>query len=226
MIAAAAHKTAWSLNQIPCGWFDLVLVGVLAFGYWRGRTRGMSREFLSVFQCLITLVSASFGYQPLGKILIQQGAIKALYGQHFNELTAAYMTSYLSIVFVIFMIFSPLKRAIRAKIEGTNAFGHGEYYLGMLAGMFRYASITLMVLALIHAPLYTAAEIAQLQAEKNATYGGGMKGFSGDFFPSPDEFQSAIFKQSLFGPIINRELSPLLIDSVPPAPAKKKIVPH
>src|SRR5665811_1330005 len=46
MIAAVTQKSAF--QNFSLNWFDVALVLILAFGFWRGRKRGMSREFLPV----------------------------------------------------------------------------------------------------------------------------------------------------------------------------------
>ena len=42
MIAVATQSFA--LDQLPFGWFDVVLVAVLGFGLFRGRKNGMTKE--------------------------------------------------------------------------------------------------------------------------------------------------------------------------------------
>ena len=49
-------------------WFDLLLAGLLIFGFLRGRKRGMSEELLDVFQWLTIIVVAAMLYEPVGKL--------------------------------------------------------------------------------------------------------------------------------------------------------------
>lgn len=220
MIAAAAQKSAF--QGFSLNWFDVALVLVIAFGFWRGRKRGMSREFLPVSFWLTLVLAASYGYQWVGDQLVHWGVIKAVFGGAFNQRTASFVTGYLLIAFVVQIIFSILNRAFKAKLEGSNAFGGSEYYFGIGAGMLRYASITMVALALLNAPFYTAADIAAAKAYNNRWFGGGMKDYSGDFIPSLQEVQANVFKKSLIGPLIKDKMSLLLIEPLPPANAKKK----
>jgi len=221
MIAVIAQKTSWSLDKLPFNWFDLALVLLLALGVWRGRKRGMSREFLPLSQCLVTLIAGGFGYAPLGDWLIQMGAIKYVFGKSFNERTAAYVASYLLIAVVVFVVFSFLKRAFKAKLEGSNAFGGGEYYLGMIGGLTRYAAAILVVLALLKAPFYSSAEIAAHKRYMMENFGlqGAQRGnfksddISGDYLPTVQTIQAGVFEESLIGPFIKEDLSMLLINT-------------
>ena len=70
----------------------------------------------------------------------------------------------------------------------------------MIAGIIRFACILLFFLALLNAPYYSAAEIAATKAYNNRWYGGGMKEFSGDFFPSLQQVQAGVFVNSISGP--------------------------
>ena len=219
MIAAVTQKSAF--QNFSLNWFDVALVLILAFGFWRGRKRGMSREFLPVSFWLTLVLAGGFGYQWIGDQLIHQGVIKSVFGKNFTERTAAYVTSYLLIALVALIIFSILSRASKAKLEGSNAFGGSEYYFGMIAGVIRYACMLIAALALLNAPFYSAAEIAATKAYNNRWFGGGMKDYSGDFIPSVQELQTSVFKKSLLGPFIHDKLSLLLIDTMSASGAKK-----
>jgi len=203
-------------------WFDVALVLILAFGFWRGRKHGMSREFLKVTMWLSIVAAAGFGHVMLGDYFIQQGVIKNVFGKQVTEKTAAYISAYLIIAVVVWMVFMLISSRIKKKLEGSNAFGSGEYYLGITSGIVRWACITLFGLALLNAPVYTKAEIAAKQAYNNRWYGGGLDGYKGDFIPTLDELQVAVFDDSLFGPTIRSGVRPLLINS---APAVKQKVP-
>jgi uncharacterized membrane protein required for colicin V production len=219
MIAAVTQKSAF--QNFSLNWFDVALVLILAFGFWRGRKRGMSREFLPVSFWLTLVLAGGFGYQWIGDQLIHQGVIKSVFGKNFTERTAAYVTSYLLIALVALIIFSILSRASKAKLEGSNAFGGSEYYFGMIAGVIRYACMLIAALALLNAPFYSAAEIAATKAYNNRWFGGGLKDYSGDFIPSVQELQTSVFKKSLLGPFIHDKLSLLLIDTMSASGAKK-----
>ena len=221
MIALIAPKTAGSWFN----WFDIALVLMVAFGFWRGRKHGLSREFLPTTQWLVTLGAGSFGYAPLGNWLLQQGVIKSVFGHYFNEPTAAFVTAYLAILLAVFTLFGFIKRRIKTKLEGSSFFGDGEYYLGMIAGVIHYTAILLVLLALLNAPFYSVAEINAQKAYNNKVYGGGVAGYSGEFIPSLQEVQASVFKSSFTGPFLRDKLSILLIETTT-APDDRKTGHH
>jgi uncharacterized membrane protein required for colicin V production len=213
MFAAAIPKTTPWWHLFAFNWFDIAVVLVLAFGFWRGRRRGMTKEALPTAQWLAILLGAGFGHVFVADWLTQQGVIKQVFGNHFKERTAALMSGYLLLALVVFIVFVVLRRKFNPKLEGSSFFGGNEYYWGVVAGLMRYACILLVALALLNAPLYTAADIATAKAYNNRWYGGGLKDYSGDFIPSVDEVQVSVFKESLLGPFIKNNLSVLLINT-------------
>ncbi len=98
-------------------------------------------------------------------------------------------------------------------------FGGSEYYLGMISGTVRYVCIVFFVLALLNAPYYTPSEIQARKEYNNRVFGGGQKGFTGDYIPNMQEVQEQVFKKSLVGPFIKDKLDMFLIET---APAGKK----
>lgn len=213
MFAAAIFKTTPWWQHFAFNWFDVALVLVLAFGFWRGRKRGMTKELLPSLQWLAILLGAGFGHIFVADWLTQQGLVKQAFGNTFKERTAALMSGYLLIALVIFIVFTALKRKFNPKLEGSSFFGGNEYYWGVFAGLIRYVSMVLVALALLNAPLYSLADIAAAKAYNNRWYGGGLKDYNGDFIPSVDEVQDSVFKQSLLGPLIKDNLSMLLINT-------------
>ena len=231
MIAAAAQKTAW-LSGLHLGFtgFDIILVAFIAFGFWRGRRNGMSKEWLPLFQWLVLVAACTFGYNPLSGVLVHTGVIHQVFGTTFKESTAAAVSAYLMIAFAALLVFAQLKNTFRERVEGSNVFGNSEYYLGMLSGTVRYACIMIFFLALLNAPVYSWSDIQHRKEYNNQWFGGGLQGYSGDFIPSIDEIQAAVFKDSLVGPAIKNNLSLLLINSdgsaIQQATAQKKPVIH
>jgi len=213
MLAAVIQKTPW-WQHFAFNWFDVALVLVLAFGFWRGRKRGMTKELLPSLQWLSIMLCAGLGHPYLADWYQKTGIIRQVFGSHFNEHTAALMSAYLTITFVLFVIFVMLKRKFNPKLEGSNLFGSNEYYWGVVAGLVRYICLLLVGLALLNAPFYSSADIEAQKAYNNRWYGGGMKDFNGDFFPPMYEVQDTVFKQSLVGPFIKQNLSMLLINSL------------
>ena len=222
MFAVIAKTTPW-YQQLAFNWFDLALLGMLAFGFWRGRRRGMSRECLPVLFWLSVVFAGGFGYALVGDQFLSGSAIKSLFGKNFTNRTSVYIWSYVLIMLAVYTVFAALARAFKARLEGSNAFGGSEYYLGILAGIVRYAAILVVALAFLNAPFYTAAEISASKQFKLDNFGAkgvkGMENDTGEFIPDVPEIQTSVFKNSLLGPFIKKSLSCLLIDTT--APGKK-----
>jgi uncharacterized membrane protein required for colicin V production len=66
MIAAAAAVQPVA-TQMTLGWFDGVVVIALAWGIFRGRKHGMSREFLPLLQWLIIVPLCALLYPVAGQ---------------------------------------------------------------------------------------------------------------------------------------------------------------
>ena len=120
-------------------------------------------------------------------------------------------------------MFKVLRRLLASRTAENNFFGGGEYYLGMLSGMVRFACMLLAVLALLNAPYYTAADIKKHDAYVKRWFGGGL--YSGDYFPSMHTIQEQVFTKSFTGPYIKDYLGPLLIETAPPPAAKPETKP-
>lgn len=214
MLAAAIPVSAHWYEHFGFNWFDIALVGVLAFGIWRGRKRGMTKELMPTLQWLAILLTASFGHVLLADWCQQRGyVIRHIFGHTYDLRTSALMSAYLGIALVIFIIFTALKQKINPKLEGSSFFGGNEYYWGVVAGLVRYVCLLFVALALLNAPVYSSEDISASQAYNNRWYGGGMKEYSGNFIPSLYEVQDFVFKKSLTGPLIKNNLSMLLINT-------------
>jgi uncharacterized membrane protein required for colicin V production len=200
MIAAAAAAPP-ATNGLPFNWFDAVVVVLLGFGLFRGRRNGMAKELLPTLQWLVLLPVCGLGYPRLG------GALTGFVpDQLWNNVVA-----YLALALAVFIVFTILKRQLDDKLVKSNYFKGGEYYLGMLSGMVRYACVLLFVLALLNAPVYAPAEIAQQKAFDQKNFGGGL--FAGNYFPHLFQVQAAVFKDSFVGPRIKDHLGMLLINT-------------
>jgi hypothetical protein len=216
MIAAATQVTRpMSLDHLPFGWFDVALVAVLAFGLFRGRKNGMTKEVLPVSQWLVTVFACGLAYEVVGQLLINLSGWGKL---------PCYLLGYFIVMFVVYLLFQLLKKFFPERLKGSNFFGGSEYYLGMVSGMVRYACMLLVALALLNAPYYSAADIIKSKAYSARWFGGGLQGYSGDFFPTLQSVQEDVFKNSLTGPFIKNYLGVLLINSVP-AGADQKAAP-
>jgi uncharacterized membrane protein required for colicin V production len=216
MIAAAAAAPP-ATNGLPFNWFDMTVVVVLGFGLFRGRRNGMAKELLPLLQWLVMVPACGLGYALLAGVLA--GFIP---NKMWNCLVA-----YLALALVVLIVFTILKRQFDEKLVKSNFFKGGEYYLGMMSGMVRYACVLLFVLALLNAPVYTPAEIAQQTAYDQKNFGGGL--FAGNYFPHLFQVQAAVFKDSFAGPRIKDHLGMLLINTGQPGagdaqPPKKQPV--
>lgn len=211
MIAAATQQFA--SDKMLFNWFDVALVLVIVFGIWRGRKNGMTKEILPVSLWLTIVIAGAFGYKPLGDLFIQSGIVKSMFGKSVGEETLTYISSYLLIAIAVFLIYSFIQRRLKPRLEGSNAFGSSEYYFGMISGAVRYTCIVIFALAMLNAPHYTQAEIQSAKAYSNRWFGGGMAGYSGDFFPTVSETQASVFKDSVAGPFIKDNLSILLVST-------------
>ena len=216
MFAAAAAAPP-ATNGMAFDWFDLVAVAVLGFGLLRGRRNGMAKELLPLLEWLVLVPVCGLGYSLLAGVLA--GSIP-------DKLWSC-VVAYLALALAVFIFFAFLKRQFAEKLEKSNFFKGGEYYLGMLSGMVRYACVLLFVLALLNARIYTPAEIAQQTAYDQKNFGGGS--FAGNYFPHLFQVQAAVFKDSFVGSSIKNNLGMLLINTGQPGaggvqPPKKQPV--
>jgi uncharacterized membrane protein required for colicin V production len=209
MIAAA---TAQSTSQgYMFGWFDIAVVAILAFGLYRGRRNGMSKEFLPVLQWLIIVVVCGLAYEPIAAIIGKPTGLSKMWSN---------LVAYLGLMILIVIPFGLLKRHFAEKLAMTDTFKSSEYYLGMLAGAVRFGCILLVALALVNARYYSVAEIKQNAAYNEQWFGGGLYG--GDYFINLNSIQKFVFDESASGHFIKTgTLGALLIQSSPPESAKE-----
>ena len=195
----------FSLDKMPFNWFDAVLLGVLVWGLHSGRKKGMSEELIGLLKWLTVVIGCAFLYQPLGEKIAESPVFGNLSG---------YVMAYFGTALVIAVLFAYLKKAVGGKLLGSDVFGRTEFYLGMIAGMVRWACILIWALAMLNARLYTKGEVQAEIAYQNDVYGS-------TFFPTLQTVQSQVFERSLAGPWIKDKLSMLLIK--PTAPEKKEL---
>ena len=208
--------------MIP-GWFDGVVVIVLAWGLFRGRRHGMSREFLPMLQWLIIVPLSGFLYPFAGQFYINT--------LRWNKLNA-YVAGYITLAFVVLLVFSILRKLFTERLAKSDTFKSGEYYLGMIGGFLRCSCILIVLLALLNAPVYSRADVEAHEAYVHQTYGGNEQGFSGDYFPTLQQIQEQVFKKSVVGPFLKAKLGMLLINatggapssSAAPAPKPKPVI--
>jgi uncharacterized membrane protein required for colicin V production len=223
MIAAAAHSASAIADNLSISWFDAVFVVMLVFGLFRGRRNGMSKELLPLVQWLLVVGVCGLAYPVVARMCVNYFG----WGKALSD-----VTGYVALALVIFFIFAILKQKFTERLVAVNFFKGGEYYLGMMAGLVRFACVLLFALALMNAPVYSAADIAEHNAYVARTYGGGQAGFSGDFFPTFQSIQEQVFKKSFTGHYIKDHLGVLLINTTGTSgatgnvPAKKTPIIH
>jgi len=185
--------------NMPFNWFDIAILLVLALGVQRGRKHGMSEEIMLVIKWVAIVIVAGLGYGIVGDVISDNSVFSHL---------AAYLMAYTVITLGIVVTFLVIKKLANGKLVGSDVFGSGEYYLGMLGGLVRYTCILIFALALLNAPLYTKQQIADDLKFQNDVYGS-------NFFPKLYTIQQDVFEKSFIGPHIHNELGFLLIKSTP-----------
>ncbi len=202
-------------SGLPFNWFDVAVIVILAFGIFRGRKNGMSREMLPALQWVVLVLVCGLGYSLVAQLFRNATSL--------DQLTSDVL-AYLLLACVVWLLTGIPKHKFADRLAVSNFFGGSEFYLGMLVGIIRYACILLAALALLNAPFYTTADIEAHAAYVQRWYGGGVQGYSGDFIPSLQSVQEQVFQKSFIGPCIKKYLGPLLINTTQPD-AKKSSVP-
>ena len=209
--AELVNKSMKSLAAVatynfPFGWFDLAVVVLLVIGFFRGRKHGMSQEILFVLQWLMIAVIGGEYYEPLAKMLYDQGIFGPL---------ACNLIVYLFIFAVIKIVFTNLKRFVGEKIFASDVFGKYEFYLGMVAGVLRYACISIFIVSLVNARAYTQQEIAENERKQ-------VKDLGSSFFPSIPAVQDSILTKSVTGKLVREQLGQVLLKPTSPNEPPKK----
>lgn len=182
------------MEYLQISWVDLVLASVLVIGMARGRKRGISEELLDMLKWLFIVLVGAVAYAPLGDLMADLTPFS-----HYS----CYVAVYGFVVLAGLILFSSIKTAVGEKIVASEAFGDGEYYLGIFAGAFRYCLIILVVLSFIGARQYQPHEA-------NSRVQSQMKNFGMVFFTMP-QFQDEVFKHSFLGRQVDEYLSPFMI---------------
>ncbi len=164
----------------------------------------MSSEMIVMLQWLVIVVIGSLYYAPIGR---------SIAGYLNLSLLAANITAYLALVIVIKFLFTWIRGLIGEKLMASDLFGNSEYYLGIMAGMVRYAAVLVVVLAVLNARLITSEQLAATAKVQQDNFG-DIK------FPTFGSMQYDVFKRSVSGPFIRKHLSAQLIE---PTPADKML---
>ena len=201
MIAAATAAAPPASNGMPFDWFDVFVLAMLLFGLFRGRRNGMTREIIPLLKWLVLVPLCGLAYPKLAVLLA--GFIP--------DTLWDCLIGYLAPAMVVFIVFSMLKHRFAEKLVKSDYFKGGEYYLGMMSGLIRYACVLIFLLALLNAPVYSPADIAQMKAYDEKNFGGGL--FAGNYFPHVFQIQDSVFKDSFLGPHIKDYAGRLLINT-------------
>ena len=190
-----------SLDTLNVSWVDFLVAGLLGFGLWRGRKRGMSEELLDIIKWVITVVVAGLLHQPIAQMISQwTSALSTL---------ACYVSTYLFLVLLIAIVFSFIRSGPGEKLVGSDAFGSAEYYLGMLSGSFRYACILIVAFSFLNARQYSAAELKASEKYQ-------LDNFGSSFFITLPDVQREVFTRSLAGRCVREYLGFALIEPTAP----------
>lgn len=191
---------ALPLSGISYGYFDGVVIAWLLIGIFRGRKRGMTQELLPTLQWLAIVVLAGLFYLPFSVVIFKNtsGAFNHLWSN---------ITAYVLIAFAIHLFFLWLKEVFGEKLTGSDYFGRNEYYLGMIAGLLRFACMIIVLCALTHSRVYTQAELAETEKMQK-------KSFEDIRFPTYGSIQHAVLTESYTGRLIETNLYRVLIASV------------
>ncbi len=188
---------------IPFGPLDLLTAAVLIIGIVRGRRRGLSEEVLPTLQWITIVIVAGLFYESLARMLASTQVLSPAF---YN------LGSYVLLAMAIRLGFSILKKLLGEKMVGSDMFGRSEYYLGMGAGMVRYACIYLFVLNFLHAPYYTPDMLA---ADAKAQ----EKNFGDIRFPTVGNMQKSFFKDSAVGWALDKYMAKIMVQpsAAPPS---------
>jgi uncharacterized membrane protein required for colicin V production len=185
------------LGSMPISWVDFVTLIIVCVGFIHGRKRGLSEELLDTIQWIAIIVVGALFYRLLANAMTL-GPL--------NVSLATYcVLSYIIIALVIKILFVLFKRRFGQKLVESDIFGRFEFYGGMGAGALRWACMYLFFLSILHAPSYTAEELAQRQKEVEYNFGN-------DFFPSISKIQETVFKNSLTGRGVDTYLGRFLLE--------------
>jgi len=195
-----------SLDKLPFNWFDFAVPIILLIGVQRGRKQGLSVELLSAIKWLAIVFGCAFAYGPVAGFITSSSTV-------FSQLSANLM-AYFGLALIIAACFAFVKKSVNGKLIGSDVFGRGEFYLGMMAGAIKFVCILFAAMALLNARYYSSAEVQANLKYQNDVYGS-------NFFPSLQSVQSQVFEKSLAGPWIKNQLSWMLIK--PQAPDQKQL---
>jgi uncharacterized membrane protein required for colicin V production len=212
MMLANAVAGPPKIDFAKFNYVDIIAIVWLLIGLWRGRKRGLSQELLPTAQWIGIVVVCGLFYWPLSQFLRPYTKFTVLWSN---------ISAYFLIAVGIHVIYLWFKQMLAAKLVEKDAFGRAEYYLGMVAGVVRFACMMLVAMALMNSRVATAAELAETKKFQE-------RWFSDIKFPTYGEFQHDVIDGSFTGNLVEATCKSILIASVnspsggapPGAPAK------
>jgi len=189
-----------NLSKIPIHWFDFAVVIIIMLGVRNGRKNGLSVELMVTMQWVAIVLGGAYLYRPVGNFICQTSPVSHQFG---------YLCAYITLAILIKLSFALVKKGLGGKLIGSNVFGRGEYYLGMVAGALRFVCIIIAALALLSAPYYSAQDLAKNKAYQVDLYGS-------TFFPNLGTLQHGVFKESILGSAMDHYAGFLLISPTKP----------
>ena len=125
------------------------------------------------------------------------------------SLLFSYVAAYIAVGISVKLLFAGFKYLLKGKLIGSDVFGEGEYYLGMMAGMVRFGCVLIAILAVLNARLFTKTEIeGDINFQKDV--------YGSEFFPKLYTVQQQVFEKSATGSLIKQNLGFLLIKPTQP----------
>ena len=194
-----------ALPNITVSWVDILVLVLLVVGVLHGRKRGMSEELLDIIKWTLIVGLAGLLYEPGGRWLARVSVFSLLFSN---------VCAYVLVAALIFSLFIFLKNKVGEKLVGTDVFGRAEYYLGMMAGAYRYLCVLLVALAFLNARHYNAAEIAEKDKYQDHNFGTKL-------IPTVPDLQKEVFDRSYSGRIVQDYLNVVLIR--PTASSEKNV---
>jgi uncharacterized membrane protein required for colicin V production len=193
-----------TIDSLPVGWFDIIVLALLVTGILRGRKHGMSEELLPLLRWLTAVAVAALLYKPIGLFIESQTLLSTL---------SSFITAYLGCLLVVFILFAILKRFSGGKPISAERFGKSEYYLGVFGGVITVCCMLIVALSFLNARKFTSKEIQARRAYEKDVYGSS-------FFPTLDSMQAFVFKKSLTGSTLQKVAGGLMIEPTVAKPKK------
>lgn len=184
-----------NFGKTQLNWFDLLVLGLVVLGLFRGRKRGLSEELLDVIQWLAIVIVGAIAYKPLARGLTAGTRLPPFYSN---------VVCYVGVALTIKLLFNMFKRAAGEKLVASDAFGPFEYYLGMIAGVVRFGCILLFALSFLHAKYISDSERAATAKMQEDNFGSIS-------FPTFGSLQHTIFYESISGQFIRKNLRAQLV---------------